>query len=68
MPYCLLDHWLHRFKLPHTMSNDTQPLPKRGRTVSDLEYQSATEELSRVASLVERRRVQNRISQRNYRE
>ena len=47
----------------------TQPPPiKRGRTAaSEREYQSPSEELSQVANLVERRRVQNRISQRNYR-
>lgn len=50
------------------MSSDSQPPMKRGRTAAtDRDYQSASEELSQVANLVERRRVQNRISQRNYR-
>ncbi|KAF2201231.1 hypothetical protein GQ43DRAFT_480895 [Delitschia confertaspora ATCC 74209] len=50
------------------MASENQPPVKRGRTAaSERGYLSPTEELSQVASLVERRRVQNRISQRNYR-
>ncbi|KAH9877672.1 hypothetical protein J1614_002889 [Plenodomus biglobosus] len=51
------------------MSSETQAPLKRGRTSAskNREFESPSEELSHVASLVERRRVQNRISQRNYR-
>ncbi|KAI9770824.1 MAG: hypothetical protein M1839_003050 [Geoglossum umbratile] len=51
------------------MSTDFQPALKRGRTAaSDLRgCQDPSEELSQVTNLVERRRMQNRISQRNYR-
>ncbi|KAF2848069.1 hypothetical protein T440DRAFT_481150 [Plenodomus tracheiphilus IPT5] len=51
------------------MSSETQAPLKRGRTASSKSrgFESPSEELSHVANLVERRRVQNRISQRNYR-
>ncbi|MCJ1284001.1 hypothetical protein MMC26_003332 [Xylographa opegraphella] len=51
------------------MSSSKQSLTKRARTVSTdpKAHQDLTEELSQVADLVEKRRLQNRISQRNYR-
>ncbi|MCJ1380004.1 hypothetical protein MMC17_003107 [Xylographa soralifera] len=51
------------------MSVSRQPVTKRARTVSTdpKAQQDLTEELSQVADLVEKRRLQNRISQRNYR-
>ncbi|MCJ1389441.1 hypothetical protein MMC18_002298 [Xylographa bjoerkii] len=51
------------------MSSSRQPVIKRARTVSTdpKAQQDLSEELSQVADLVEKRRLQNRISQRNYR-
>ncbi|MCJ1405453.1 hypothetical protein MMC11_008681 [Xylographa trunciseda] len=51
------------------MSSTRQPVIKRARTVSTdpKAQQDLSEELSQVADLVEKRRLQNRISQRNYR-
>lgn len=51
------------------MSSESQTLPKRRRTASlqNREFQSPSDELSHVANIIERRRMQNRISQRNYR-
>ena len=45
-----------------------QPQSKRVRTSDAQRPRDPSEELSQVAGLVERRRMQNRISQRNYRE
>lgn len=52
------------------VSSNSQPSTKRARRIaSDPKGQQDTnEELSQVANLVEKRRLQNRISQRNYRE
>ena len=51
------------------MSSTSQPQPKRARTrESGSHSQGPQEELSQVTGLVEKRRLQNRISQRNYRE
>ncbi|KAH8728387.1 hypothetical protein GQ44DRAFT_769368 [Phaeosphaeriaceae sp. PMI808] len=51
------------------MSLESQAPLKRGRTAANKSrgFENPSEELSHVANLVERRRVQNRISQGNYR-